>query len=88
MPTLNDLLAILVVAGVIVLVIAIFVRTSMSLRKGGGSITTTVLGATHEMLTKDQRKAAETIVNVNAGKRLDEQRSGEPPLGGAGPNQE
>ena len=78
MANLNDILALLLVLGLLVLIITVFIRTSMRLRKGGGSLTTTVLGATDELLTSDQRKAAETIVNINAGKKLEEQGSGEP----------
>lgn len=78
MANFNDILALLLVFGLIVLVIIMFIRTSMRLRKGGGSLTTTVLGATDELLTNDQRKAAETIVNINAGKKLEEQHTGEP----------
>jgi hypothetical protein len=77
MPNLYDILVLLLVTTIVVLIIAVFIRTSIRLRKGGGSTTTIALGSTDELLTKDQRQAAETIVNINAGKKLEEQRTGE-----------
>ncbi|MBM4158461.1 MAG: hypothetical protein FJ216_06740 [Ignavibacteria bacterium] len=56
---------------IIFLCIAVFILISNRLRKGGGSLTTIALGATDEFLTKDKSKAADTIVNENAGKKLD-----------------
>jgi hypothetical protein len=69
----------LVILGVLLLLVTgIFVRISSRLRKGGGSLTAVVLGATDEFLTNDRSKAAETIVNENAGKKLEGQSSSEP----------
>jgi hypothetical protein len=73
-----DALSLIVVAAVLILVIGIFVRISLRLRRGGGSLTTIVLGATDEFLTREKSKAAETIVNENAGKKFEEQSSDEP----------
>jgi hypothetical protein len=66
----SETLSLIVFAVVLVAVIGAFVRISIRLRRGGGSLTTVVLGATDAFLTKDRRKAAETIVNENAGKRF------------------
>ncbi len=74
----SDTIALIVVAAVLCLVIVIFVRISIRLRRGGGSLTTVVLGATDEFLTKDKKRAAETIVNENAGKRMEDQSSSAP----------
>ena len=74
----SDALSFILVAAILILVIGIFVRVSVGLRRGGGSLTTIVLGATDEFLTKEKRKAAETIVNENAGKKFEEQSSDEP----------
>jgi hypothetical protein len=69
----------LVIVGVVLFfVIGIFVRISIRLRRGGGSLTTVVLGATDEFLTKERSKAAETIVNENAGKKFEGQSANEP----------
>ncbi|HCV42022.1 MAG TPA: hypothetical protein DGH68_00955 [Bacteroidetes bacterium] len=73
-----DALSLIVVAAVLILVIGIFVRISLRLRRGGGSLTTMVLGAIDEFLTTERSKAAETIVNENAGKKFEEQSSDEP----------
>lgn len=74
----SDALSLVIIAAVLLLVIGVFVRISIRLRKGGGSLTTVVLGATDEILTKDRSKAAETIVNENAGKTFEDQSSQEP----------
>jgi hypothetical protein len=42
-------------------------------------MTCTVLGATDAFLTHDRRKAAETIVNENAGKKFEQLPSTDPP---------
>jgi len=74
----TDTLTILSAALVILLVIGIFIWLTIRIRRGGGSLTTIGLGATHEFLTKDRRKAAEVIVNQNAGKELESQSSAAP----------
>lgn len=66
----SETLSLIVVAVVLVAVIGVFVRISIRLRRGGGSVTTVVMGATHGFLTKDRSRAAETIVNENAGKKF------------------
>ncbi len=73
----NDLTAILIVAAIIIAVVFIFIRITIMLRKRGGSLTTLVLGATDEFLIKDKSKAAETIVDLKAGKKMEEQATGE-----------
>ncbi len=74
MATSSDTLSLLILALVLLLVIRITIRV----RRGGGSLTTISLGATDAFLNMDRRKAAETIVNHNAGKKLEEQDSGGP----------
>jgi hypothetical protein len=74
----SDLYSVIFLAAVLVLVVAVFVRLCVRLRRGGGSLTTVVLGATDEFLTKERSKAAETIVNDNAGKTFEDQSSHEP----------
>jgi heme/copper-type cytochrome/quinol oxidase subunit 2 len=64
----NELLTVLVLAGIIFIVIFVFIWISVKLRRGGGSMTTIALGSTDEFLNTDKSKAAETIVNENAGK--------------------
>jgi hypothetical protein len=67
-----DSLTLLFAAVVPVGIIVVFIRITMRVRRGGGSLTIVVLGATDEFLTRDRSKAAETIVNGNAGKKLED----------------
>jgi hypothetical protein len=74
---LSDFYPIAVVLLVVCGVVAVFIRIAIRIRKGGGSMTTLMLGATDEFLIKDRQKASEMIVEQNAGKKLDEQCSGD-----------
>jgi hypothetical protein len=66
----DDIITYLLLFLLIVLVNFVFIWVSVKLRRGGGSMTTIALGATDEFLNKEKRKAAETIVNENAGKKF------------------
>lgn len=70
----SESLSLVTVVVVLLVAIGIFIRISMRLRRGGGSLTTVVLGATDAFLSRDRRKAAETIVNENAGKMHEDPR--------------
>ncbi|MFC1651429.1 hypothetical protein ACFL2X_07650 [Candidatus Latescibacterota bacterium] len=52
-----------------------------SISSGGlgssGSSTTVFMGAAHDMLTEDQRRAAEVLVEQQSGNKTEEQTSGE-----------
>ena len=74
----SDSLSLLFLLIVLLLVIGIFIRITIRVRRGGGSLATLALGATDEFLTKDRSKAAEMIVNQNAGKKLWDQGSEDP----------
>ena len=74
----NDDLTLLFCLAILVIVTGIFIRICIKLRRGGGSLTTTVLGATDGFLTHEKRKAAETIVNENAGKKFEQVPSSDP----------
>ena len=76
MQTSEDVFTLLLIVVLLVSIVFIFIRITMKLRRGGGSLTTIVLGATDEFLTHEKSKAAETIVNENAGKKFDTQKSG------------
>ena len=56
-------------------VIAIFIKISMKIRRGGGGMTQALLGSTYELHNKDRQKAIETIVEHKAGKKMEEQES-------------
>lgn len=78
MNTMNDILAVIVVFLVVALVVGSFIRISIRLRRGGGSLTTIILGATDGFLTQEKSKAAEVIVNENAGKKFEQLPSSGP----------
>jgi hypothetical protein len=65
----------LLVLAVLVAVVGVFLWISQRVRRGGGSLTTIVMGATDEFLSKDSAKAAEIVVEQHAGKKLEEQGS-------------
>ena len=46
---------------------------SQGFKKSAGTMTTTVLGANDMLLTEEKKKAAEVIVDQNAGKRFEGQ---------------
>jgi hypothetical protein len=75
----NDFLTLVFVFVLLIVVVGTFIRICVKLRRGGGSMTCTVLGATDAFLTHDRRKAAETIVNENAGKKFEQLPSTDPP---------
>jgi hypothetical protein len=78
MENASDTFQLLFILVLLVLIIGVFIRISIRLRRGGGSLTTVILGATDEFLTQEKSKAAETITNENAGKWFEGQSSGEP----------
>lgn len=76
----DPLLNILFPLGLIVLFIGVFVWISRKLRSGGGSLTTTMLGATDAFYDREKKNAAEVIVEKKAGTKTEEQgREGKPP---------
>ena len=77
------LVSLLVAAGVLAGYLIVFVWCTRRVRRGGGGISVGVLGATHEMLAEDRRKAGETILRRNAGAQFEEDKSGEPPEPGS-----
>ncbi|MEJ2048283.1 MAG: hypothetical protein P8Y60_00285 [Calditrichota bacterium] len=58
--------------------IYLFIRISGKLRKGGGSLTTTMLGATNLFYDKEKKNEIRQIVEMKAGKKQKEQSSEEP----------
>jgi predicted Holliday junction resolvase-like endonuclease len=71
----NDILGLLFIAVVLIVVIYIFIRIAIRLRKYGGSLTTTMFGATYEFLNKDRKEAVKEIVEMKANKKMEEQRN-------------
>jgi hypothetical protein len=73
--------------GLLAASIGVFVWAARRIRRGGGGATVGILGATHEMLSNDQRRAAETIIRRNAGESESEAESSDPFGGSQGPDQ-
>lgn len=69
---LKEAVPLIIAAAVLAVVVGLFVRICIRLRKGGGSLTTIGMGTTYEFMTKEKRKASETILNMNAGKKLED----------------
>jgi hypothetical protein len=69
---------------VILLVVVLFVRiiyaiTSKNIRKGGATNSVTIFGATSQFQTLDQKAATEQILDEQAGKKMQDQESGDKP---------
>lgn len=74
----KDTLDILTIVFGVLAVIYIFIKISMRARKQGGSMTTTMHAATHDLLDKDKQAAAEEVIERKADKKFDEEDSGKP----------
>ena len=66
----------LCVAAILIVGFLVYSISSGKLGSSGGT-TTVFMGAIHDMLTKDQRKAAEVLVEEKSGNKTEEQKSGE-----------
>ena len=76
----NSILALLFAFFVLVSVLIFFVKVSMRIRRGGGSIPYFISsGAMDATLNKEKRAATEVIVESNAHKKMEEQSSFDPP---------
>ena len=63
---------------ILAIICTIFIRISRKARRGGsGGASIATLGALYDLHSKDGRRAIETIVEVKAGKKLEEQDSSE-----------
>lgn len=72
----SDTLVLIFAFILLVLAIIVFIRISMKVRKSGGSLMTTMHGATYEFLNKDKREAIEQIVEVKANKKMEDEDFG------------
>jgi hypothetical protein len=73
----NDTFTLIFAFLLLLLAILVFVKISMRVRKSGGSLMTTMHGATYEFLNKDKREAIEQIVEIKANKKMDDEDFGE-----------
>ena len=70
----------IIASSTLILIVILFVML-LKRSKGGSSKTfmSVSAGATYDLLSEDQKRAAETIVEQNAGKKMEEQGKSEPP---------
>lgn len=77
---LNSILSILFASIVLISFIIFFVKVSIKIRRGGGSIPYFISsGAMDATLNKEKKAATEVIVESNAHKKMEEQSSFDPP---------
>lgn len=69
----DNITSIVIVIFFLVSFILIFTKTSRRLRKGGGSLTTFMLGTMDAFYNRDKKKAADEIVEQKADKKLNDQ---------------
>jgi len=62
----------------LVFAVVVFIYISKKLRKGGGSLTTNMLGSTYLFYDKERKKAVDVILEKKAGKKMEEPGSEEP----------
>ncbi|MGA7723297.1 MAG: hypothetical protein WCA84_19170 [Ignavibacteriaceae bacterium] len=74
----NDAVDLIFLVAILIIVIAVFIRIAIKIRKYGGSMTTTMFAATFEFLNKDKRNAVNEIVETKAHKKKWEERSDKP----------
>ena len=74
----SDTVNIVLVAILLLVVIYVFIRIALRVRKYGGSQTTTMFASTYEFLNEDKRKAAEEIVELKANKKMEEESFDKP----------
>ena len=78
------MLAPIILVVLAVVLIALFVKVVQSGFLNGGGSMNVIAGATQDLMTRDQRKAAEVIVKQQAGEKEEEQTFGEPKDSGKG----
>ncbi|MFC2135218.1 hypothetical protein ACFLTH_11425 [Bacteroidota bacterium] len=73
----QDTFELIFLAAVVILFIVGFVAIALKSRKGLGGLTHIMYGATDEFYTKDKKRAIEIMMEQKAGKKMEEQESGE-----------
>ena len=73
----EDIIYIVLAFLLLLAVVLIFIRIAVKVRRGGGSMTTLMHGASDGFYNKDKKKAIEYTTEQKAGKKMSEQSSGE-----------
>jgi hypothetical protein len=74
----KDMFEILIAIIFLLASIILFIHISQKLRRGGGSLTSTMLGSTDLFYDKEKKKAIAHIVEIKSGKKQVEQASEDP----------
>ena len=69
----NELFSLILVGILLIIFIAGFIYVSRLYKRKGGTQTLVTFCATDEFYNKDQKHAVEQIVELNAGKKMEEQ---------------
>jgi hypothetical protein len=71
----EELIEIGFAALVLFIAVSIFIHISKKLKKGGGSLTTTMLGSTDLFYDKEKKNAVRQIIEMKSGTKQEEQSS-------------
>ncbi|NQT26682.1 hypothetical protein HQ585_15105 [candidate division KSB1 bacterium] len=76
------MLAPIIITVLAIVLTLLFMKVAMGdfLKGGSGGSTNVFFGATNDLLSHDQKRAAEVIVKKDAGEKEEEQESGEPEI--------
>ena len=74
----SEIFSIFLIIAILFVFVCVLVTVYRILRRRGGSMVTTMLGATYEMHGEDKKRAIEAIVEQKAGQKMEEQRSSDP----------
>ena len=78
MSIIYEVLAYLIALVFLIVIIVILVKSSQGPLRGGGNTTMMMLGTMDAIFDNEKKKAAEVIVELNAGKEFEGQSSKEP----------
>ncbi len=76
----SDTLALIFIIAFVILVLGgiVYAIASKNMRKGGATNSVTIFGATSQFQTLDQKAATEQILEEQAGKKMQEEETGDP----------
>ncbi|MEW6195381.1 MAG: hypothetical protein AB1521_09510 [Bacteroidota bacterium] len=74
----SDLFSLIFITALLILIVVLFIRIAIRIRKHGGSLTTLMFGSTYEFYNKDKRKAIEQLVETKANKKMEEESTDKP----------
>jgi hypothetical protein len=73
-----DIGSLIIVFILLAAAISVFIYIGIVIRRRGGSLSTTLFGATYEFQDKSKREAIEVVTELKAGKKWEEESSDKP----------